>query len=247
MGRKSLFETFWEHFVIVPATGCWEWTGARFDSGYGMIYDPRTGTVRGTHVVAFELHHKLPPQKGTGVVVRHVVCDNPPCGFHEHLAAGTTKDNHHDAMQKGRHTRGEKQAKARLTEVDVAAVKTLLTENVPQHAIAAALSVHRCTIADVAAERTWNFVAAGAVPDALRNQLAGAVRRCACGCGRTLTAACKYGYAWECPNRPSQYDLRAADPSTYRKCEDCELLQPPFARGLCRTCYLERYGAGEFS
>jgi ribosomal protein L40E len=241
MGRKRLFDTFWDHFVTIEKTRCMEWTGGRFDNGYGMIYDPRTGTVRGVHVVAFELHRGLPPQKGTGLVVRHAVCDNPPCGNPAHLAGGTSKDNSRDAVLRGRHAYGERQGKAKLTSALVGAAKTLLAEGESSRAIARALGVDPCTILDLAAARTWACVAPGEVTPELRRRVLGAVARCTCGCGRALTKQCRYGYAWHCPNRPSQYELQASDPHTYRVCEDCGLRQPPFAKGLCRKCYLEQY------
>ena len=210
MRRNRLFETFWEHFTVVPATGCWEWNRARIPKGYGCVFDPRTGTNRGVHVVAYELSRGLPPQPH-GFVVRHLVCDNPPCGNPEHLEGGTTADNHHDAMSKGRNTRGVKQAKARLNDALVASAKTLLAEGTKIRAVAAALNVDRCTIADIVAGRTWTFVSPGTVPAELRVLVEASVKRCKCGCGRILTAQCKYGFAWGCPNRPSNYKTRAED------------------------------------
>jgi hypothetical protein len=53
-----------------------------------------------------------------GVVVRHLVCDNPPCVNVAHLAEGTQRDNVRDAIERGRHV-----GRRMLTDVELAAVR----------------------------------------------------------------------------------------------------------------------------
>ena len=77
--------------------GCLEWQGYRNRGGYGTIFI--AGKCVTTHRFAWGLAHPgepLPP------VVRHFVCDNPPCCDPEHLRPGTNADNSADMVAKGR-------------------------------------------------------------------------------------------------------------------------------------------------
>lgn len=81
-----------------PETGCIEWTGATDPAGYGRLTDGEGGTI-----LAHRLALKARGVDIEGKVVRHLVCDNPPCINPDHLAVGTHADNVGDKMRKGRH------------------------------------------------------------------------------------------------------------------------------------------------
>lgn len=78
------------------ASGCWEWTGARFPFGHGRC--THFGRTMGTHRVAWLLFRGGIP---TGKCVLHK-CDNPPCVNPDHLYIGTKADNVRDAETRGR-------------------------------------------------------------------------------------------------------------------------------------------------
>jgi hypothetical protein len=61
-----------------------------------------------------------------GMFVCHK-CDNRVCINPEHLFLGTQGDNLIDMASKGRSTRGEKDAMARLTEIDVRDIRSRYT------------------------------------------------------------------------------------------------------------------------
>ena len=90
---------------------CMIWTGSKFSDGYGRIHvDKKTWRV---HRLAITLANR--DEIPEGMVVCHT-CDTPLCCNPDHLFLGTPKENHHDAMKKGRHTRGSKVNTSKLSE-----------------------------------------------------------------------------------------------------------------------------------
>lgn len=85
---------FWEK---VDKSGgpdaCWPWLGAQTPKGYGMF------DHRGAHRTAWKIANGPIPD---GKLVRHLVCDNPPCCNPRHLALGTDADNAADKVAHGR-------------------------------------------------------------------------------------------------------------------------------------------------
>ena len=92
---ERLARTGW----TVTDSGCWEWSGKRNDSGYGIVNALRHGyTGARAHRVMFELHVGPIPE---GAEIRHK-CDNPPCANPDHLEPGTHLMNMDDMTSRGR-------------------------------------------------------------------------------------------------------------------------------------------------
>ena len=99
-------------------SGCWEWNKARDPRGYGATWVD--GRKDGAHRVAWALVNGPIPE---GLCVLHH-CDNPPCCNPVHLFLGTKRDNAADKVSKGRQPVGIAVTTSKLTEEDVAEIRS---------------------------------------------------------------------------------------------------------------------------
>lgn len=135
----------------ITLSGCWEWTGCRHPTGYGMVTIKRKG--HRTHILSYKEFKGPVP---SGLLVCHT-CDNPPCFNPDHLWLGTHKDNAQDAKVKGRlvSPRGEDQGVALLTNVQAREARTLKAAGWKQRDIATLFGVGEKVISDVVRGRTY--------------------------------------------------------------------------------------------
>jgi hypothetical protein len=148
---------------VVVVGECWEFQGARQESGYGRLSSRIDGRQRGfnAHRVVCEAFHGMPE----GYFGCHK-CDNPPCCRPSHLFPGTQKDNIRDCIGKGRNfpppvknwapivARGEHHWQV-LTDDQVRQIKNRLMDGEAQVSIAKDFDVSFQQISKIAKGDRW--------------------------------------------------------------------------------------------
>lgn len=156
---RPLEDRFWEKVNKDDPNGCWIWTGATNDKGYGQIQRGDRGEGRiSTHRLAWQLQHGPIPE---GLDVCHE-CDNPPCCNPAHLFLGTHSDNMVDMYSKGRANKkprhGEQNHAAKLTADQVREIRLLCAKGMTQNAVAQQFGVSEAAIQKIVKRKNWKHL-----------------------------------------------------------------------------------------
>lgn len=161
--------------ISVDAGGCWLWAGSKYRSGYGAFW--MRGKNYRAHRAAWTL---LRGQIPDGMLICHR-CDTPQCVNPDHLFLGTSADNNFDRDSKGRHgfsapknpasgerngartkpeqvRRGSQINTCKLNEQAVRLIRERHASGTSARTLAKELGMHRTTIDDLVARKTWRHV-----------------------------------------------------------------------------------------
>jgi hypothetical protein len=144
--KKTPQERFWQKVNKETDSGCWEWTGGKYTSGYGSF--SLNGKSARSHRVSAEWSGLVVTED---TVICHS-CDNPICVNPEHLFIGTQHDNMIDKMNKGR---SPQRIIRHLSDEEVRMVRVMTGK---QKDIAAHFGVGVGVIADIQHKRTYKDV-----------------------------------------------------------------------------------------
>jgi len=88
---------FWAKVNKEADNGCWEWTAATSNKGYGQFGVNKI--AKSTHRISYIIHKGEIPG---GLMICHT-CNNPPCINPNHVYAGTSSDNMKQSVREMRH------------------------------------------------------------------------------------------------------------------------------------------------
>lgn len=131
------------------ASGCWLWTGAINDAGYGILLSG--GRQVRAHRVAYELFVGPIPN---ALVVCHR-CDIRACVNPDHLFIGTRDDNNKDMRKKGRAEHSDKHHAAKLTAEQVRLIRDGRGR---QSEIAAKYGITQSVVSRIRSGKAWGRV-----------------------------------------------------------------------------------------
>lgn len=154
---------------------CWSWTASTWEGGYGKFFAQRrrVGAHRFSFAVSFASF-----DPNLEVIHR---CDNPNCCNPSHLLQGTHKENMRDMFKKerrytprgaehwkykpgirrynrGNGHKGINNAKAKLRDDDIHAIRQLRTTGISQQKIADQFGVSQFAISCILLGKTWSHV-----------------------------------------------------------------------------------------
>lgn len=154
MHDQELVKRFWAKVEVAGANDCWHWKASTAGKGYGQIKVPGTRRQMYAHRLSYEIHCGPVPD---GMLVMHS-CDNPPCVNPNHLSVGTYGENLQDMAAKYRHLYGERNAQAKLTELQVEMVFTIFDGGLGRDEIAKCVGASKTHIDRILRGERWRHV-----------------------------------------------------------------------------------------
>lgn len=152
-----------DRVLRIPIAGCWIFTGALNEAGYGIVGKGGRGAGNDrAHRIAYS-HFVGPIPDGKFVCHR---CDQPACCNPHHLFLGTNAENMADCRRKGRdskpprnpHVVGEVHPLHKLTDRKVAELRRLYSDGWTQYELAARYGIHQTTVHGIVHRRRWKHV-----------------------------------------------------------------------------------------
>lgn len=152
---KNPIDRFNEKYVIDPDTGCWNWTGAITNIGYGIL------KINGKNIYAHRFSYEFNIGQINNKYVLHQ-CDNRKCVNFDHLFLGDHLDNMSDCKNKDRFfkPKGIKNSNVILAEYEVIEIKKELQNYYwgKIKDLAHFYKVDQQTISDIKSGKRWSHI-----------------------------------------------------------------------------------------
>ena len=148
---KPVIERVLDKVVRIPFSGCWIFTGATNEFGYGIVGTGGRGMPNDrSHRITYKHFHGEIP---SGMFVCHE-CDVPSCCNPSHLFLGTNQDNVDDMVKKGRnskpprnpHVVGSVHPGSKFTEAEVLHIREQNKIGVSMYSMAKKYGVSQSTM-----------------------------------------------------------------------------------------------------
>lgn len=153
--KKDPIDRFKEKYIVDPNTGCWNWTGAATNIGYGIL------KVKGKNIYAHRFAYETFKGSINNLFVMHK-CDNRKCCCPDHLFLGTHLDNMLDCKNKDRFykPKGIKNSQVILSEYEVIEIKKSLINYYwgKIKDLAHYYKVDEQTISDIKSGKRWSHI-----------------------------------------------------------------------------------------
>lgn len=130
---------------------CLEWPYGKLPCGYGVLAGEPEGTTLAHRIVLIRTAGD-PPEPGMEACHLPGICHNRSCVNPAHLYWGTKDDNQQDRVLDGTDSRGERCGNAKLTKVDVLAIRSSALTAAEE---AARHGVHPGTISKIRRRKLW--------------------------------------------------------------------------------------------
>jgi hypothetical protein len=156
MSKPSILYRLLKSVKLTPQ--CWLWLGTKDKHGYGRLSVNKSPKL--VSRLSWEIFVGPIPMN---LLVCHK-CDNPQCINPGHLFLGTHLDNMRDMIKKGRanhsnNIKGEKHFKAKLTNVDVQAIRQRYKiGDITQEILSKQYQVCKSTIGKILTNKNWKSV-----------------------------------------------------------------------------------------
>jgi hypothetical protein len=160
---KPVIERVLDKVVRIPFSGCWIYSGATNDAGYGIVGTGGRGMPndRAHRITYRHFCGEIP----NGMFVCHT-CDVPSCCNPDHLFLGTNLDNVKDMIRKGRnslpprnpHVVGSVHPGAKVNEDQVIEMRELYRKGWTQQALSVKYGVVRQTISKIVNNKRFKHV-----------------------------------------------------------------------------------------
>lgn len=161
--NTPVIERIMKRVVMIPLSGCWIFTGALNEAGYGMVgLGGRGDGIDRVHRIMYREHVGDIP---AGLFVCHR-CDVRSCCNPHHLFAGTNAENMRDCRAKGRastpprntHLVGESHYASKMLESDIKEIRRLFSVGEKQSEISRRFKINSGSVNRIVKMKSWKHI-----------------------------------------------------------------------------------------